>query len=463
MGATVVRSISMGVSVGSARSIEPSLGQFNDAAFDTIDYSIAAAARDGIHLMIPLTDMWHYYHGGRHTFTSWAGYADLPDQTSTTSTQQEQIEQHFYTDPTVVSAFHDYVAHVLNHVNPYTGLRLGDDPTIAIWETGNELWDAPPSWTAQTATFIKSLAPRSLVADGSAATGKHVSDAAVDAADVDIVGGHFYPTDSAWASTDAATAAAHDKAYVVGEFALSPAGGTDPAGWLAGLAADPNVSGAMAWALMPHLADGTPEVSGDGYGFHLPGATSAEAQQVSVFEAAARLFDPSKAADAPAVPASTSAPALGSASITWPSSASIFVAGASGAGAPTLATVTADGHPIVRATATTTGYAWLYVGSYRTGVPVTPGATYTASLAVRGAALSNPATRGSAELSWYDASGKWLSGSTGAASAVAGDWSSITVSAVAPASASWAVPQWGSITQLAPGDEVDVTTVGMEF
>lgn len=463
LGASVVRSTSMGVSVGSPRSIEPSLGRFNDAAFDTIDYSVASAARNGIHLMIPLTDMWHYYHGGRHTFTTWAGYSDLPDQTSTTSPQQEQVEQHFYTDPAVVTAFHDYIAHLLNHVNPYTGLRLGDDPTIAIWETGNELWDAPASWTAQTATFIKSLAPLALVADGSAATGKHVSDAAIGAADVDIVGGHFYPTDAGWAATDAATAAAHGKAYVVGEFALAPAGGPDPAGWLAGLAADPNVSGAMAWALMPHLADGTPEVSGDGYGFHVPGTTAAEVQQVAVFGAAARLFDPSKAPAPASTPGSTVAQGLGSASVAWAASPSVFVAGGSGSSAPTLATGADGGRPIVRATATAAGYAWLYVGAYRTGVAVTPGSMYSVSLAVRGAHLADPTARGSAELSWYDASGTWLSGSTGLLSTITGDWVTVTVTARAPASAAWAVPQWGSATQLAAGDVVDMTSVGMEF
>lgn len=168
---------------------------------------------------------------------------------------------HFYTDPVVIADFRAYVAHLLNHVSSVTGVRLGDDPTVAIWETGNELWDAPPEWTQQTAAYIKTLAPHALVADGSAATGMHVAEAAVNEPSVDVVGGHFYPTDAAWAHTDAQVAAAHGKAYVVGEFPLT---GPNLAGWLTGLAQDPNVAGDLAWTLLPYLDDGTPEQHGEG-------------------------------------------------------------------------------------------------------------------------------------------------------------------------------------------------------
>ena len=454
LGATVVRSISMGVSVGSSRSLEPTLGHFNDAAFDTIDYSIAVAARDNIHLMIPLTDMWHYYGGGKHTFTSWRGYADLPGQTAVTSVQQKVTEQRFYTDPAVVSDFHTYIAHVLNHVNPYTGLRLADDPTIAIWETGNELWDAPPSWTANTATFIKSLAPLALVADGSAATGKHVADAAVGAPDVDILGGHFYPKDAVWAATDAAVAARHGKAYIVGEFAL----GSDTAGWLAGLAANPNVTGAMPWVLMPHLPDGTPESSGDGFAFHVPGATAEEAAQVAAFAAAAPLFG---SGGTPAAIATGPVNLVGSA-VASASPPATFVGNSSGAGGVTISNgQSIGGATSIRATANSAGYAWVYPGAGTSGARVVPGHTYTATVTAHPVAGA-VATPFAAHLTWYDANGSYLGGSDGrSVTPVGGTSTTLTATASAPISAAWAVPQWQSGAPLATGDAVDLASFGI--
>ncbi len=277
-GATVVRAHTLGISVGCARCLEPTLGVFDDDAFGAIDDAVASARQHGVRLMVPLTDEWNYYHGGKRTFTRWRGYPDDPAQDAATSADQRLAEAHFYTDPVVVADFHAYVAHLLGHVDPQTGLRLGSDPTIAVWETGNELWDAPPDWTEQTAAFIKSLAPRALVADGSAATGKHVADAALDAPSVDIVGGHFYPVDAAWAQTDADVAAAHGKAYVVGEY---PVNGPATAAFQHALALDPRVAGTIAWTLLPYQEDGTPEPHGDGYAFHSPGATPAEVAQVA--------------------------------------------------------------------------------------------------------------------------------------------------------------------------------------
>lgn len=277
-GATVVRAHTLGISVGCARCLEPARGVFNDAAFRPIDDAVASARRHGLRLMIPLTDEWNYYHGGKRTFTRWRGYPDDPAQNVATSEQQRVAEAHFYNDPAVLADFRTYVSHLLNHVDPQTGIRLGSDPTIAIWETGNELWDAPPDWTQQTAAFVKTLAPKALVADGSAATGKHVVDAAVDAPSVDIVGGHFYPVDAAWATADASTAAAHGKAYVVGEYPLS---GRGTAAFQHALALNPRVAGTLAWTLLPYQEDGTPEPHDDGYAFHSPGATRAEQVQVA--------------------------------------------------------------------------------------------------------------------------------------------------------------------------------------
>ncbi len=285
LGATVVRSTSLGVSVGSPRSLEPRLGHFNDRALRAIDYAVADARRYGLRLMIPLTDQQHYYGGGKHTFTNWLGYPDIPGATASSSAAQQAQEAHFYTDGRVVTAFDAYIAHLLDHVNPLTGIRLGDDPTVAVWETGNEVYDAPSSWTEQTAAFIKSKAPHALVADGSAASGKDITQTGVDQGDVDIVDGHFYPTDIARMRSDASYVAGRQKAYVVGEFPMT---GRDPTRWLAALAGDRDVDGDLAWSLLPYDADGRAEPHDDGYTFHYPGATGAERRIDALLRAHAR-------------------------------------------------------------------------------------------------------------------------------------------------------------------------------
>lgn len=66
-----------------------------------------------------------------------------------------------------------YVAAVLNRYNPYTGKQYKNDPTIVMWETGNELGAyigregyPPTEWTANIVDYIKSIAPNQLVLDG---------------------------------------------------------------------------------------------------------------------------------------------------------------------------------------------------------------------------------------------------------------------------------------------------------
>ena len=44
----------------------------------------------------------------------------------------------FYTDPTIIGWYKEWIAHVLERTNTLTGVRYKDDPTIAMWELGNE-------------------------------------------------------------------------------------------------------------------------------------------------------------------------------------------------------------------------------------------------------------------------------------------------------------------------------------
>jgi mannan endo-1,4-beta-mannosidase len=198
MHATVVRSHTLGISVGRSNSIEPQLNQFNDQAFESIDYAIKTAGAHNIHLIIPLIDNYYYYMGGRHTFINWRGLSD---------------ENQFYINPIVIQDFKNYISHILNHVNQYTGIALKDDPTIMAWETGNELFP-PFEWTETIADYIKNLTPNQLIVDGR----QGIDSASLPISSVDIYSDHFYPRDTQRLINDANEVAKQNKVFIVGEY-----------------------------------------------------------------------------------------------------------------------------------------------------------------------------------------------------------------------------------------------------
>lgn len=79
MNATVVRSHTLGTSLGCVPCIQPEPGEFNEDAFAPIDYAIARARAYGLRLIVPLTDQWDYYHGGHPTMAKWLGLQDPED------------------------------------------------------------------------------------------------------------------------------------------------------------------------------------------------------------------------------------------------------------------------------------------------------------------------------------------------------------------------------------------------
>lgn len=252
-----IRAHTVGISSGNPLSFETALGVFNASALDSADWAIAEAERLGLRLIVPLTDNWRYYHGGKHDFTTWCGDAKEAD---------------FYTLPCAVTAFKAYISARLMHVNAYTGRAAVDEPAIAMWETGNEMWHAPAAWTEDIASFIKSLDRNHLVMDGNQLnTGSE--DYLGQVPSVDVFTQHFYPPDAATLRSQADQVAAAGRVYVVGEY-----------GWVGGqipvynattlaCASAANCSGTCAWSFFPH-SDALGFVQhGDGFTVHYPGDT----------------------------------------------------------------------------------------------------------------------------------------------------------------------------------------------
>jgi mannan endo-1,4-beta-mannosidase len=118
---------------------------YNDGATGLahLDYEIWKAGQDGIKLIIPFTNNWSDF-GGMDQYVRWAGDSHHDD---------------FYTDPTIRTWFENYISHLLNHVNPLTGLAYKNDPTIMAWELANEprcvgsgLYPASAACTTSTLT-----------------------------------------------------------------------------------------------------------------------------------------------------------------------------------------------------------------------------------------------------------------------------------------------------------------------
>ena len=262
MGSRVVRAHTVGVSVGVPNSFEPTLGHFDKDAFASADYAVAEAGRLGLKLIVPLTDNWDYYHGGKYTFLRWLGVSTAESGAA------------FFTDPTVRVAFKEYIAEVLTRVNPYTGLRYVDDPTVMAWELGNELNGMTPEWINDISSYISTLAPKQLVAAG-AQSGTDAG--ALASPNVDIIDVHYYPPSATKIATDAAAAKAAGKAYITGEYGSGEATET----LLDAVAANPDVDGALFWSLFPHADHHGYVQHADGFTVHYPGDTAAMRTAVS--------------------------------------------------------------------------------------------------------------------------------------------------------------------------------------
>lgn len=260
MGATVVRAHTLGISVGCSLCIEPSQGNFNEAALQHVDYAIMSAKQHGLRLIIPLVDNFHYYHGGKSVFTTWNGIKD---------------ENQFYTNPAVIAAFEDYISHILNRVNSYTGIPYKDDPTILGWETGNGLV-APSSWVETIAASIKSVDSNHLVIDGNSGQsyGSSMFAGDLQLPDVDIYTGQYYPMSIAALNTQAGEAQRANKVFIAEEYAWNNNGGGDPLKqFLADIEVNYAVAGDMFWSLFGHSDSFGYVQHNDGYTLHYPGDT----------------------------------------------------------------------------------------------------------------------------------------------------------------------------------------------
>lgn len=227
MGCNVVRSISLGWSVGYPGALLPVLGgAYNEDAFLAMDYAIYKAGQLGIFLIIPLLDDYDYYWGNK-TFFGATPY-----------------------DATWTTAHRAYVSQILNRVNTYNGLAYKDDPAIMTWQAGNEL-SAGDTWTDDFAAYVKSIDHKHLFMDSRKQAATITAARLNPGSRIDIVSCHYWATDAL--STNLATSGLSNKVMVVDEYDWGEAFREfDLATWLASLEAAAAVRGDCWWNLASH-------------------------------------------------------------------------------------------------------------------------------------------------------------------------------------------------------------------
>jgi mannan endo-1,4-beta-mannosidase len=157
LGARVVRSQTMGDSVGCPVCIEPARGQFNQAAFERIDYALASARRHGIKIIPTIVGDDARAGGTGCVNLRWRGIV-VPNCTLINMAP-------FWTEQTVIDDVKAHITALLEHVNVYTRVAYKDDPTILGWDLLNG-GGSPTPWTRQIVEHIRSIDRRHLILSG---------------------------------------------------------------------------------------------------------------------------------------------------------------------------------------------------------------------------------------------------------------------------------------------------------
>jgi len=267
MGARVIRSQTMGDSVGCDDCIEPKADEFNPEAFAHIDYAVKAAHDRGLRLVLTMVgDCTKCDNSGMGQYVQWAGARNMND---------------FFTDPKVIDLFEKHIAAILNHKSTLTGTALKDDPTILAWENcnmcgliglmGGASANLAPyvKWVDTIGNYIKSIDKKHLYQDNSGLFLFDKSGASLDVKSPDIITAEYYPHWEAVFNLGSKSSpetfrrhadliTAKGKVYTICEF------GWDNTNWptqddlqtvLKTFESDPKISGDLYWALLAHNVD----------------------------------------------------------------------------------------------------------------------------------------------------------------------------------------------------------------
>ncbi len=142
-------------------------GVYDQAVLDGLDYLIAQMSQRGMKAVMVLNNYWQW-SGGMGQYVSWHEKTPIP-YPGNYGTFMAYVSK-FYACAECQTWYQDHIKAILDHTNPYTGLKYRDDPAIFSWELANEPRRYPIDWVNTTAAYIKSLDPNHMVTTGSEGT-----------------------------------------------------------------------------------------------------------------------------------------------------------------------------------------------------------------------------------------------------------------------------------------------------
>ncbi|KAK4702778.1 hypothetical protein P7C70_g3441, partial [Phenoliferia sp. Uapishka_3] len=157
-----------------------------------------------------------YYHGGKFTGVRFRGLSTANNAAL------------FYTDSNCIADYNTYVKAFAGRKNTYNGLLYSNDPTIAVWETGNELGGyigaegyPPVNWTTSATSQILASAPHQLIMDGTNGIYNYTTKATAPGLGVQaaqLMSDHGYPRNIALLKAEVPLTNQHNKGFLIGEY-----------------------------------------------------------------------------------------------------------------------------------------------------------------------------------------------------------------------------------------------------
>jgi mannan endo-1,4-beta-mannosidase len=183
MGATVVRTWAFNDDPNKHDSgIQRGRLVYSEAGLGGVDRVLERARAHGLQLILPLIDYWSAY-GGVQQWLRWNGVADAVEG-----------DARFFSDPRLRAHYAAHVERLLGRLNPLTGVRWGDDPTVLAWELMNEPRGEPAllaDWAAFAARAVRAVATQRISAgdEGELETFERL----LGCPEIDLASCHFYP------------------------------------------------------------------------------------------------------------------------------------------------------------------------------------------------------------------------------------------------------------------------------
>lgn len=156
-------------SMESWHGFETAKGVYNEQQFALFDYVIQSAKSHNIRLIPVFENYWEAY-GGIDRRLQWEGLSG-----------GHPGRGQFFNKakcPGCFTSYKNYVSHVLNRTNHYSGVKYKDEPAVMAWELMNEprYQDQSPNenttghtlraWVDEMGAFIKSIDPNHLLGTG---------------------------------------------------------------------------------------------------------------------------------------------------------------------------------------------------------------------------------------------------------------------------------------------------------